>query len=584
MGASTIVTSVVAAVVGCGNGSSANPLGPAAASGPPGRVSELRVATEDRRDVSFRLSWVAPTRGGAALAGYDVRVSEEPIDDEREFDAGERVPFTGALASPGVADGAVAHGLFLGHAYYFAVAPRGVDGTRGPFAAVGPVRASFRTTSFTGAPDELFGYSSDGSTDLNGDGFADLLVGAGASKTVRLYWGGRAGFRGTPDVTFTGPATEFGVAVRVIGDIDSDGVPDIGIGSDLEQRVYVFLGRTLRGATQSPATLDASQADLVVEADPTVEPAFAGSLFGAGLAGVGDVDGDGVDDFAIGAPRYAGGKGWLAIVGGKARPTAVPKILSFPAAIGPGARVIEGDAAGGRFGAVIAAVGKVTGARGASFVTSAARADDERGRVYAFTGPLRATRLSASEADQVVTSQVPKSRFGVTLGLVAGASGTQGPMLAVGAPGLTHDSAFLRLYQGSSERPRLLDGFSVLTDSKASADSDRFGYVVLGGAFAGRGAAASFIGDPTPDLVVSSIFENGGAPVVYFLDGRKLAHSGDVATPGLADVTYRLPADWAGSAFDCTAIHDLDGDGHPDLAIGEFSPSQTGSGRVIVLW
>ncbi len=75
------------------------------------------------------------------------------------------------------------------------------------------------------------GSSFDGGIDINGDGYADLVVGAAHGRDDRtgcayVYYGGPAGLATTPSETVcesAGAFGRFGVAVAAVGDVDGDG-------------------------------------------------------------------------------------------------------------------------------------------------------------------------------------------------------------------------------------------------------------------------------------------------------------------------------------------------------------------------
>lgn len=127
--------------------------------------------------------------------------------------------------------------------------------------------------------------------DVGGDGVQDVFVGASQefhagqpAGSVHLY----SGRDGALLHAVTGAGDEqLGWAVGGAGDLDADGVPDLLMVSrgapDLGSRVTLLSG--------------ASKQALVVRIGD--EP---GDLFGEDVAGVGDVDGDGVLEVAIGAP------------------------------------------------------------------------------------------------------------------------------------------------------------------------------------------------------------------------------------------------------------------------------------------
>ncbi|MEM2869077.1 MAG: PKD domain-containing protein [Thermoplasmata archaeon] len=97
----------------------------------------------------------------------------------------------------------------------------------------------------------------------------------------------------------------FGAALAA-ADVNGDGAEDICVGapgSDLSGNdagaVYIFYGPV----SASPSALSAGLADVVLTGT------ISGALFGSSISGGGDINGDSVDDIVIGAPGHMGERG-----------------------------------------------------------------------------------------------------------------------------------------------------------------------------------------------------------------------------------------------------------------------------------
>jgi len=162
---------------------------------------------------------------------------------------------------------------------------------------------------------DLFGRSVGGIGDLDNDGVEDIAVGAdgddtggssrGAVHILFLNTDGTA--KSTTKIahqTNGGPSLNnndlFGSSISGLGDLDNDGVEDIVVGARADDTggnnrgaVYILFLNT-DGSVKS-STKIAHQTN--------GGPPLTGALFGASSPTLGDVDGDGVVDIAVGAPE-----------------------------------------------------------------------------------------------------------------------------------------------------------------------------------------------------------------------------------------------------------------------------------------
>lgn len=140
--------------------------------------------------------------------------------------------------------------------------------------------------------------------DLNGDGFSDLVVGASgaspggrsAAGTATIYLGAGAGIQMAPTRVLEGLAVSdgFGSAVGSAGDVNGDGFDDLVVGAGGADPG----GRMNAGAA---SVFLGSALGVPMLADRVLEGAAPGDFFGRSVAVAGDVNGDGYSDLVIGA-------------------------------------------------------------------------------------------------------------------------------------------------------------------------------------------------------------------------------------------------------------------------------------------
>jgi hypothetical protein len=126
-----------------------------------------------------------------------------------------------------------------------------------------------------------------GGSDVNGDGYADVLVTTFQTNTLYVYQGSMAGVPTTATTTVRGPEgnNDYGDAVADLGDVNLDGFADVAVGAPLDDRVFVYHGAAAGLGTTAARTLEGP----------------AGGAFGHALAGAGDVNCDGAADLVVGA-------------------------------------------------------------------------------------------------------------------------------------------------------------------------------------------------------------------------------------------------------------------------------------------
>lgn len=140
----------------------------------------------------------------------------------------------------------------------------------------------------------FFGNSAAGIGDINGDGLDDVLVGSEDSGSIGANQHGRvyvfSGDTSTVllEISGTQPFQRLGRSVSHAGDLDADGVPDFLVGG-IKDINFTGEARAYSGAT-----------GLLLYA---YDGEASGDNFGASLSGAGDVNADGHADFLVGAPH-----------------------------------------------------------------------------------------------------------------------------------------------------------------------------------------------------------------------------------------------------------------------------------------
>jgi len=203
----------------------------------------------------------------------------------------------------------------------------GVDPDAGrAYLFLGRSAEKWRRDTPVGSADAIFlgerksdyaGYAIGAPGDVDGDGLADMLIGAfgndrngsGAGRTYLIFgrekadWGQEFPLADA-DATFAGyePQSRTGNRVTGAGDVNRDGRPDFAIGAPDSDaggedagEVFLIFGKPRDAFDESMSLL---------RADASFIGAGDGEEAGRSLSAAGDVNGDGFGDFVIGAPGH----------------------------------------------------------------------------------------------------------------------------------------------------------------------------------------------------------------------------------------------------------------------------------------
>ncbi|MBI3448669.1 MAG: FG-GAP repeat protein [Acidobacteria bacterium] len=400
-----------------------------------------------------------------------------------------------------------------------------------------------------------------------------------------------------PESTFTGAAAfdDLGSAVAT-ADVDGDGFADIILGAPLSDSLGGT--RTDAGAVYLVYGRRAQWSDTDLAAPPTdvvrIWGARAGDGLGAAVAS-GDLNGDGYDDLILGAPSSDSvadsrpGAGTVYVIYGGATRLADIDLAAPPAGVARFFGADPVDALGSALGAAdINLDGRDDLIIGAPYGDGLDNLRADAGEAFIVYGqaahfgdvdlaspPSGTVRVAGADAGDLLGSAVATGDFG----------GGGRPDVALGAPSAA---------SAGNARSRAGEVAVIYGDSAPSGDIDlatppsgviRFFGPVAGGALGTALAMGDLNGDGLADLVMGapgSPSRGGarpGAGDVWLAYGQSALWTStdlDAAPAGTARIEATSPFQSLGGAV---AAGDVNGDGYDDLVLAAAASSSRGAGR-----
>jgi hypothetical protein len=359
------------------------------------------------------------------------------------------------------------------------------------------------------------------------------------------------------DTLFQGalPGDRFGAVLSPAGDVDGDGLPDLIMsaqGNGAQAGVISLFSSPTSGFVNASA------------ATATITGALVGDGFGSRLTALGDSNGDGYDDFAVGAPLVAAG-------GLLSEEQWGLHIFTGPMTGGASALTAEATvpviAAGDELGFRIGGLPDVSGDGAVDLLIAAPAADvapgDRAGKVWLLSGPWRRAE-ALDDAVAVFTGEAGDSELG--RGAVGSAGDVDGdgrvdllmssPSVPVGGLGKVGAAyVFTRAASGQ------IDVAYADLRLYGISEGERFGHAAS--------AAGDVNNDGYDDILVGAPDADLGARdagAAYLFHGGVATGARDASDADFSVLGARADGE-TGAAV--VGVGDLDGDGWDDLAVSE---------------
>ena len=387
--------------------------------------------------------------------------------------------------------------------------------------------------------------------DVNGDGYADIIIGSFLNENGRafIYYGG-AYTDNMADVILTGEnsSDNFGISVSTAGDINGDGYADVIVGAQKNSdnsyqagKAYIFYGGKYMD----------NNPDAVMTGEES------GNFFGSCVSTAGDVNGDGYDDVIIGA--YNNNEG------GMKAGAAYIYMNKLKGNINSAQWTAMGDTPDNWFGWNVSSAGDVNDDGYDDIIISTGQYDNNLSKVYVyFGGPIM-----DNIADVTLTGENLSDYFGYSASSAGDVNGDGYDDIIVGAKqngdNGEHAGKVYIFYGGN-----IMDNVADVILSAEHA-YDLFGLSVS--------SAGDVNGDGYDDVIIGSAW-NGSAHAagkVYIFYGGKLMDS-------IADVTMAGENEYDYFGRSVSSAGDVNADGFDDVIVGERDADSGAKGKAFIFY
>ena len=428
---------------------------------------------------------------------------------------------------------------------------------------VDPLTSSANWTALSDRIDVQFGWSVSTAGDVNGDGYADVIVGApwynnGENDEGRTYV-----YHGSPtglsfNAAWTAESNEssvnFGFSVSTAGDVNGDGFDDVIVGAHLSDRkyndeytfvdagrAYVYHGSST-GLSPSPAWI--------------AEPGSPQAFFGYSVSAAGDVNGDGFDDVVVGAPEDAINLyklGRVYVYHGSS--TGLNLNADWTA---------SSNNQYSFFGNSVSSAGDVNGDGFDDIVVGAYKHDNTigaPGKAFVYHGSSTGLSLTPSWTPEQNPGDVD---FGYSVSTAGDVNGDGFDDIVVGASAINlngYGRAYV--YHGSSTGLNLSADWAAMSENEHLDTHSYFGYSVsTAGDFNGDGFDDVVVGAPEDEVYIETADQTlrAGRAYIYYGSPMGLSLSAD----------WEAESDQILSFLGCSVstAGDVNGDGFDDIILG----------------